>query len=496
MTPVAPRGPRGATQTGVREARTSGEPDPVIAEPPSPSARKALGKDARAAAPRSSHGEWHPVADRPDPVQVLLDQAVGRVPELLPLRYGRMLVSPFSFFRGAAAIMAGDLAGTPSSGLSVQLCGDAHLSNFGTFSSPERELVFDISDFDETLPGPWEWDVKRLAASVAIAGRDREFKGGEIASAVLQTVAAYREAMSSFARQGNLDVWYAQLDVDEISRLFSEGVDVKRMKTLERELEKARLNTSVKALGKLTETVDGRVRFLHKPPLLVPAEDLPSESNRDDAERHLRRLLGAYRDTLPANRRALLDGYRYVGVARKVVGVGSVGMRVWVILLYGRDARDPLLLQAKEATASVLEKHLDPPTSGGHAERVVEGQKLMQQASDIFLGYSAASAGWRDREPEYYVRQAADGKGAIDVSLLLASGLAAYGRLCGWTLARAHARDGDRIAISGYLGKADAFDRAIARFAERYADQNDADYKALKHAVRDGRVTAAKESTK
>jgi uncharacterized protein (DUF2252 family) len=496
MTPPGPPAARDPQRTDAGGARTSAKAEAGVAvEPRSPRARKAAGKDARAAAPRSSHGEWHPPDDRPDPVEVLVDQAKGRVPELLPLRYGRMLVSPFSFFRGAPAIMAGDLAGTPSSELSVQLCGDAHLSNFGTFSSPERELVFDISDFDETLPGPWEWDVKRLAASVAIAGRDREFEDGEIESAVLQTVAAYREAMSSFARRGNLEVWYAQLDVDAISRLFSEGVDVKRMKALERQLEKARLNTSVKALGKLTETVDGKVRFLHKPPLLVPAEDLPSERERDDAERQLRRLLAAYRETLPANRRALLDGYRYAGLARKVVGVGSVGMRVWVILLYGRDERDPLLLQAKEATASVLEEHLDPPASGGHAERVVEGQKLMQQASDIFLGYGAASAGWRDREPEYYVRQAADGKGAIDVSLLLASGLAAYGRLCGWTLARAHARDGDRIAISGYLGKADTFDRAIARFAERYAEQNEADYKALQRAVRAGRVTAAKEST-
>jgi hypothetical protein len=300
--------------------------------------------------------------------------------------------------------------------------------------------------------------------------------------------------MSSFAHQGNLDVWYAHLDVRAISRLFSEGVDVKRMKALERELEKARLSTSVKALGKLTETVDGKVRFLHKPPLLVPAEDLPSEGERDDAERRLRSLLDGYRETLPANRRALLDGYHYAGLARKVVGVGSVGMRDWVILLYGRNERDPLLLQAKEATASVLEKHLDPPAHAGHAERIVEGQQLMQQSSDIFLGWSAANDATAARESEYYVRQAADGKGAIDVSLLLPSGLAAYGRLCGWTLARAHARDGDRIAISGYLGRADAFDRAIARFAERYADQNEADYKALKHAVRDGRVTAAKEA--
>ncbi|HEX8160055.1 MAG TPA: DUF2252 domain-containing protein [Solirubrobacteraceae bacterium] len=458
----------------------------------SPKARGAIGKEARAHAPRSSHGDWQPAADRPDPVQILLDQAEGRVPELLALRYGRMLVSPFSFFRGAAAIMAADLAPTPTSGLRVQLCGDAHLSNFGTFSSPERALVFDISDFDETLPGPWEWDVKRLAASVCIAGRDREFKSKQIAHAVAQTVAAYREAMNSFAQQGNLDVWYADLDVDEISRLFSVGVDVKRMKKLERELEQARLNTSVKALGKLTETAGGQVRFLHKPPLLVPVDELLTGVGREQAERNLKGLLSDYRDSLPENRRTLLDGYHYVSMARKVVGVGSVGMRVWVILLYGRDGSDPLLLQAKEATASVLEKHLDPPFHGNHAERVVEGQKLMQAASDIFLGWLAATGpvgGTRD----YYLRQAADGKGAIDISLLLPAGLADYGRLCGWTLARAHARAGDRIAISGYLGSGDAFDRAVAAFAERYADQNEDDYKALKEAVDSGRVEAAKE---
>jgi uncharacterized protein (DUF2252 family) len=460
----------------------------------SPSARKAVGKEARARAPRSSHGDWQPASDRPDPVKILLDQAEGRVAELLPLRYGRMLVSPFSFYRGAAAIMASDLAGTPTSDLQVQLCGDAHLSNFGTFSSPERELVFDISDFDETLMGPWEWDVKRLAASVCIAGRDREFKNKHIAEAVRQTIAAYREAMNTFAKQGNLDVWYAHLDVDEISRLFSEGVDVKRMKSLEGQLEKARLNTSVKALGKLTETVDGQVRFLHKPPLLVPVDELISDDDREDAESNLKGLLSGYRESLPANRRTLLDGYHYVSIARKVVGVGSVGMRVWVILLHGRDGRDPLLLQAKEATTSVLEKHLDPPANANHAERVVEGQKLMQAASDIFLGWLAA-LGPDGSKRDYYLRQAADGKGAIDVSLLLPAGLAGYGRLCGWTLARAHARAGDRIAISGYLGRGDAFDRAVATFAERYADQNEADYKALRKAVASGRVQAAKEAT-
>jgi uncharacterized protein (DUF2252 family) len=456
--------------------------------------RAAVGRAARRRAARASHGEWRPAVDRPDPVEVLLQQANGRVPRLLPMRYGRMLVSPFSFYRGAAAIMAGDLAGTPASGLTVQICGDAHLSNFGTFSSPERELVFDISDFDETLPGPWEWDVKRLAASVCIAGRDRGFKDKQITAAVMRTVAGYREAMNRFAQQGNLDVWYAHVDVDEISRLFSEGVDTKRMAALERQLEKARLNTSVKALGKLTTVVDGRVCFLHKPPLLVPASELLSAADRHDAERSLQGLLGGYRDSLPADRRTLVEGYRYVDMARKVVGVGSVGMRVWVILLHGRDAGDGLLLQAKEANASVLEQHLATPTEGNHAQRVVSGQKLMQAASDIFLGWHCARGPDGD-ERDYYVRQAADGKGAIDVSLLLPAGLAAYGRLCGWTLARAHARAGDRLAISGYLGRGDPFDQAITTFAERYADQNDDDYKALKKAAQEGRVKATSETT-
>ncbi len=454
----------------------------------------AVGREARRLAPRSSHGDWQPATDRPDPVTTLIDQAEGRVAELLPLRYGRMLVSPFSFYRGGAAIMARDLAGTPTSGLSVQLCGDAHLSNFGTFWSPERELVFDINDFDETLPGPWEWDVKRLAASVCIAGRDRGFEGKDVASAVLETVAAYREGMNAFAQQGHLDVWYARVEVDDISRLFTTGIDVKRRELLERELERARANTSVKALGKLTTIVDGNVSFLSKPPLLVPVDKLLSGNDREDAENNLKALLSGYRKSVSPDRQTLLERYHYVSMARKVVGVGSVGERDWVILLHGRDGRDPLLLQAKEANTSVLEQHLGSSTYRNHAERVVEGQKLMQAVSDIFLGWLSAR-GPDGGERDYYVRQAADGKGAIDISLLLPTGLSAYGRLCGWTLARAHARTGDRIAIAGYLGRSDAFDRAIAAFAGRYADQNEADFKALQDAVATGRVEAATRAT-
>jgi uncharacterized protein (DUF2252 family) len=470
-------------------AREPSTQDPVV----DPDARAAVGKARRQVAPRSSHADWTPAANRPDPVQILLDQAAGRVAELLPLRYGRMLVSAFSFYRGAAAIMACDLADTPSSGLDVQLCGDAHLSNFGTFSSPERELVFDITDFDETLRGPWEWDVKRLAASVCIAGRDRAFTRKQIGKAVLATVRAYREAINGFARQGNLEVWYSHLDVDAISDLLTKGVDVKRMQVLEKQLEGARRNTSVRALGKLTTTVDGTVRFLDKPPLLVPADDLSTGEAGEDGEEgdhSVQGLLDGYRESLPENRRTLLDGYHYASMARKVVGVGSVGMRVWMILLHGRDGADPLLLQAKEANASVLEPYLGRPPTDSHAARVVAGQHLMQATSDIFLGWDTTQAAG---ERYYYVRQAADGKGAIDVSLLVPRGLAAYGRLCGWTLARAHARAGDRIAISGYLGGGDAFDRAAAAFAERYADQNEADFKALQAAVSSGRVQATQE---
>ncbi len=458
-----------------------------------PAARAAGGKQARGRAPRSSHGDWQPAADRPDPVEILVEQARGRVPALLALRYGGMLSSPFAFYRGAAAIMAADLAPTPASGLTVQLCGDAHVSNFGAFLSPEREQVFDINDFDETLPGPWEWDVKRLATSVCVAGREREFDGGEIASAVRRTVRAYRESMNAFAGRGNLEVWYAKLDVDALSRVFEDGVDAKAVKRLERELEQARSNTSVKALGKLTETVDGTPRFLHKPPLLVPVEDLMAGEDRAAAEHNVRELLRSYRDTLPVSRRTLLDGYRYVSAARKVVGVGSVGLRAWVVLLLGRDGRDPLMLQVKEATASVLERHLSTPAEESHGERVVTGQRLMQTASDILLGWVTARGpddGPRGRRRAYYVRQLADGKGAVDIDVLRPAGLAAYGRLCGWTLARAHARAGDRIAISGYLGRGEAFDRAIAEFAERYADRNAADFTALREAAAKGRVKA------
>jgi uncharacterized protein (DUF2252 family) len=454
--------------------------------------RRAQGRAARRRVPRSTHADWRPEAARLDPVAVLEEQARTRVAELLPIRYARMAVSPFAFFRGGAAIMAGDLAGTPTIGESVQLCGDAHLANFGTFDSPERELVFDVNDFDETLPGPWEWDVKRLAASVAVAGRERDFKPKQIAAAVIATVASYRETINAFAVQDNLAVWYSRADVAGLlESVGREGIDLARLRQLERGMDRARRNTGLHALTRLTETVDGAVRFASQPPLLVPVDELLSPEDREEAEATLQALLGRYGASLTDDRRRLFESYRFVSMARKVVGVGSVGMRAWVVLLVGRDERDPLLLQCKEAVASALEPYAGPSLYADHGQRVVEGQRLMQAVSDILLGWDHAPGGSVRDDHDYYVRQLADGKGGVDVSVLLPKGLVAYGRLCGWTLARAHARSGDRVAISGYLGRGDGFDRAIGAFAERYADQNERDHRALVDAIRVGRVPAA-----
>jgi uncharacterized protein (DUF2252 family) len=454
--------------------------------------RRAKGRAARGRVPRSSHAEWRPPADRPDPVAILEDQAKARVAELLPIRYARMVGSPFAFYRGAAAIMAGDLAPSPATGAVVQLCGDAHIANFGTFDSPERDLVFDVNDFDETLPGPWEWDVKRLAASVCIAGRERDFKRREITAAVTATVRAYREAINRFAVEDNLAVWYSRVDVAGlVASVRRTGIDHVRLGQLDRGIDHARRNTGLHALAKLTETVDGTVRFVSQPPLLVPVDELLSPEDRREAEDSLRGLLSAYGSSLTDDRRRLFETYRFAGMARKVVGVGSVGMRAWVVLLVGRDEHDPLLLQCKEAVASVLEPYAGASDYTDHGRRVVEGQRLMQAASDIFLGWEPAPGSESGENHQYYVRQLADGKGAVDVSVLLAAGLAAYGRLCGWTLARAHARSGDRLEIAGYLGKAETFDRAVAAFAELYADQNERDHRALVEAVHVGRVPVA-----
>lgn len=447
----------------------------------------AAGRAAREEAPRDAHGEWEPAEGRRDPVEVLQRQAEGRVPELVPIRYGRMLASAFTFYRGAAAIMAMDLAGSPESGLRVQACGDAHLSNFGAFAAPDRRLVFDLNDFDETLPGPWEWDVKRLAASFEIAGRDRGFTTKETRSGVLAAVGAYREAMRRFAKMRNLDVWYARLDVETLLGEIAKVADRTLLKKAERNAAKAGKKNSLKAFDRLVHEVDGEPRFISDPPLLVPMRELLSGNQLQKLEGRLEAVLANYRESVQRDRRRLLDGYRFVDIARKVVGVGSVGTRAWVLLFMGRDGQDPLLLQAKEAEASVLEPFVGASEFGNHGERVVEGQRLMQAASDIFLGWTPA-IGVDERKRDFYVRQLWDGKRSVEVEALPPAGLAGYGQACGWTLARAHARSGDRTAIGAYLGKGKRFDEAIADFSSRYADQNELDYAALTDAARSGRV--------
>jgi uncharacterized protein (DUF2252 family) len=458
-------------------------------DPASPEERAAAGKAAREKVPRSSHGEWEPPARRRDPVKVLEDQAKSRVQELVPIRYGRMLASPFTFFRGAAAIMAMDLAKTPESGLRVQACGDAHLSNFGVFAAPDRREVLDVNDFDETLPGPWEWDVKRLAASFAIAGRDRDFTPKETRAAVLRTVRSYREAMREFAAMPNLDVWYARLDVDTLLADLAEVAPAKAMKEARKNVKKAGKKNSLRAFDRLVRVVDGEPRIISDPPLLVPARELVSEDQAQELEERMLELLGRYRESLTGDRRHLLDSYRFVEMARKVVGVGSVGTRAWVVLMMGRDGQDPLFLQAKEAEASVLEPYVGESEFGNHGERVVEGQWLMQAAGDILLGWLPA-LGFDGGRRDFYVRQLWDGKRSVEIETLPPEGLAIYGRVCGWTLARAHARSGDRIAIGSYLGKGKTFDRAIADFSERYADQNELDYGKLADAAKSGRIKA------
>jgi uncharacterized protein (DUF2252 family) len=398
-----------------------------------------------------------------------------------------MLASPFTFFRGAAAIMAMDLANTPDSGLRVQACGDAHLSNFGIFAAPDRRLVVDVNDFDETLPGPWEWDLKRLAASFEIAGRDRDFTPAETRAAVLRAVRAYREAMREFATMGNLDVWYARLDVETLLAELATVANPKELKAVQKNVAKAEQKNSLKAFDRLVREVDGEPRFMSDPPLLVPGRELVSADQLELVEGRLRELLGSYRESLKGDRRHLFDSYRFVDLARKVVGVGSVGTRAWVVLMMGRDGRDPLLLQAKEAEASVMEPYVGASEFGNHGERVVEGQWLMQAASDILLGWLPA-IGMDDRNRDFYVRQLWDGKRSIEVETLPPKGLEIYGRVCGWTLARAHARSGDRIAIAAYLGKGETFDEAIADFSERYADQNELDYAELAGAAKSGRI--------
>ena len=455
-----------------------------------PAERAAAGRSARRDVPFDLLALPGP-DDRADPVGVLEAQATTRVPELVPIRYGRMLASPFAFFRGAAAVMAADLARTPSSGLVCQLCGDAHLSNFGGFASPERRLVFDINDFDETHPGPWEWDVKRLAASLVVAARDNGFGRKVRAAVVLAAVGRYRDAMTSFARQRELEVWYAHADLEEISVLLKAQVGKAGRKRFADALDKARTRDSRQAFRKMTALVDGRRRIVADPPLIVPIDDLLPGAGRVELESALRGLLAGYAGTLAADRRRLFEGFRFVDMARKVVGVGSVGTRCWVVLLAGRDQDDPLLLQVKEASESVLAPHLGRPADRwrSEGERIVSGQRHMQAVSDIFLGWQSAP-GIDGQLRDFYVRQLRDWKASAAVETMDPKSMQAYGALCGWTLARAHARTGDRIAIAGYLGDGDGFDRALVEFGERYADRNERDFEALRAAARSGRISA------
>jgi uncharacterized protein (DUF2252 family) len=452
----------------------------------SPAERAARGKTARADMPRRLHGEWAPAADRRDPVELLEEQAVARVPELVPIRYGRMLVSPFTLYRGAASVMAADLAGSPRTGLHVQLCGDAHLSNFGGFAAPDRRRVFDVNDFDETLPGPFEWDLKRLVASCAVAGRDLGLDQRQRRAVNVALTRAYRQAMRGLAGMKTLELWYSRIDAEAASREFHRTAGARRRKLMTKNLAKAHAKDSLRALGKLTTMVDGERRIVSDPPLIVPVEQL-----RGPDGQAIKRFAGgvnrAYRRTLSADRRQLLERFRYVDAARKVVGVGSVGTRDWVALMLGRDGDDPLFLQIKQAHASVLEPFLGPSQYSNHGQRVVEGQRLMQAASDIMLGWDRVT-GADGVKRDFYVRQLWDQKGSVVIEGMRARELTTYAEICGRTLARAHARSGDSVAIASYLGSGGVFDQALAGFAELYADQNELDYAALAAAAKTGRV--------
>jgi uncharacterized protein (DUF2252 family) len=453
--------------------------------------RAARGKTARRAVPRESHAMFDLPSDRPDPIALLEEQAKSRVPELVPIRWGRMMVSPFTYYRGAALPMASDLTDTPVSGLAVQACGDAHLSNFGLFGSAERRLMFDVNDFDETLPGPWEWDVKRLAASLEIAGRDNGFPVKQRRDIVTAAVARYRMAMREFASMTNLNVWYAHADITELRAAMDAQLRARQRKLLDQGLAKAHTRDSMQELAKLCQPVDGRPRIISDPPLLVPIDELiPAETDRATMEAYLESLIVKYRRTLETDRKYLLDQFRFCDAARKVVGVGSVGTRCWIVLMLGRDETDALFLQVKEAEASVLSRFVGASKYANQGQRVVAGQRLMQASSDIFLGWQSTEAGLDGKPRDFYVRQLRDWKFSIEIATLRPEGLQMYGELCSWTLARAHARSGDRIAIASYLGGSDVFDRAIAKFAPAYADQNERDHQAVVDAVKSGRITA------
>ncbi|WP_222849502.1 DUF2252 domain-containing protein [Trebonia kvetii] len=481
-----------ATRTDARhvpaQRRATGEHE-APAERLSPDERAKLGKAARKLAPLDSHAAFERADGGPDPVALLEQQAVSRVPDLVPVRYGRMLFSPFSYYRGAALPMADDLSRTPVTGLTVQACGDAHLSNFGIFGSPERRMLFDLNDFDETLPGPWEWDVKRLAASLEVAARENGFSRKDRTAIAAAAVASYRQAMSQFAAMTNLDVFYAHIDVAQLRADLESRLTKRQRKQWDAGEAKARTSDSMRSLRKLTKTVDGKQRIVADPPLVVPARDLVG-ARADELEAWMVPLMAKYRGTLDGNRRHLLEQYEFADMAHKVVGVGSVGTRCWIVLLFGRDDSDPLFLQVKEAQTSVLSRFARGRRYANQGQRVVEGQRLIQAASDIFLGWVRVEEGADGKRRDFYVRQLRDWKFSFLIENMLPEGMLLYGQTCGWTLARAHARSGDRIAIAGYLGGSDAFDQAITEFARSYADQNERDYDALREAAASGRITA------
>ncbi|TCO20441.1 uncharacterized protein (DUF2252 family) [Kribbella steppae] len=459
-----------------------------------PSDRARRGLAARRTLPPREQGELVLPPNRPDPVSLIEEQARSRIPELVPVRHGRMMLSPFTFFRGNARGMAIDLGAGPVSGLGAQLCGDAHLSNFGLFGSPERRLLFDINDFDETTAGPWEWDVKRLAASLSVAGRGNGFSRKERRKCVLETVRRYRDASAEFGTMRTLDVWYARADIEEVQEALQNKMSSSRRKNVDQALLKARGSGNLKAYSKLTELTDDGVRIKADPPLLVPIGDILPDAGREELETGIKELLTLYRRTLSNERRALFDEFEFVDMARKVVGVGSVGTRCWIVLLRGRDDGDPLFLQVKEAGRSVLRRHVpmalrqrSAPRNEG--ERVVVGQRLMQAASDIFLGWQRVE-GIDGQVRDFYVRQLRDMKGSAVVEKQDPRGMTMYGQLCGWTLARAHARTGDRIALATYLNSDDAFPEAMVEYAEAYADQNERDYQAFVDAINSGRLQA------
>ncbi|HEY5978500.1 MAG TPA: DUF2252 domain-containing protein [Microlunatus sp.] len=486
-----------------------------------PDVRRDHGARLAALTPVSTHGEWEPAADRPDPVELLVEQNRTREADLVPVRHGRMQVSPFTFYRGAAAVMASDLAQTPTAGLDVQLCGDAHLSNFGGFASPERQLVFGLNDFDETLPGPFEYDLKRMATSFTIAARNNRFSAKDTEDVTLESVRAYRVAMAGFAAMRTMDVWYSRMSERDIqdamqavqesaarSKSSTKDKDGKKqgaaaksragaedasgmaasIKSATKAMRKAHTRDSLQALSRFAEVVDGRYRIVSQPPVIVPQRELHGAwgFSVDQIREVVEAQFEAYQSSLSADRRLLLERFTIVDMARKVVGVGSVGTRAFMVLLQGRDTGDPLFLQVKEATRSVLEKHLPSSRFATPGQRVVEGQRLMQSASDIFLGWTT---GVQD-DRFYYWRQLRDMKASASVETMQPFAMSMYARMCGWTLAHAHARSGDPVAIAAYLGDGDAVDRSVTEFSRRYADQNARDYDAFAHAVQDGRIDA------